>query len=126
MFDPAPFLQIALLELGTFFAFQTQAGFPKRCVNFLADLSAVNSFTLAHYSSFVRTHLHPTLGVSLKDLAILGRHGHEALAGIIKSRRPVRRRHRSAAGTFLATGLSRCDQRPSHYKNRNRDRAYKV
>ncbi len=106
MLNPTPFLQVALFKLGSPFAFKVQAGISERCLYFPADLGPINFLALAHYHALLGTHLHPALGVSLKDLPVLRRKCEVSLASFIESRTSVRRGHCVGPGGPLAMRLS--------------------
>src|ERR1043166_6651108 len=84
MFNPPPFLQIALLKLSPSLGVKTQTGIAERGIHFAADSRSINFLTFAHDHSLFGTHLHPAFGVSLKHLSILRRHGHETVPRIVK------------------------------------------
>jgi hypothetical protein len=124
MFDPAPLLQVPLLELGPPFSFQMQSRRVQGCVDFSIDLGPINFLALAHNHSLFRTHLYPALGVSLENLSILRRHREETLTGIVESRSMVR--HWSHRRALLGMWLRHCRQRAGETANRNGGCAYKV
>jgi hypothetical protein len=80
----------------------------------------VHLFSFAHYHSLFRPHLHPTLGVSLKDLSILWRQGHEALTRTIDIGSAMR--CADAAGlALLAMWLSTGQSRSQDQNHERRD-----
>ena len=105
MFDSAPFLKITLFKLSAPFAFEVQARVSECCVNFLADLCAINFLALAHSHALFGPHLHPAFRISLKDLSILWWQGKVSLARIIERWNAVRCNHPMGLGSLLAMRL---------------------
>src|SRR5260370_32501601 len=93
MLDPASFLQITLLKLGALFTFKMQSGIAQGSVHFDLHFIAVGVFTLAHYSSLFRAHLHPALGIPSKNLSIFSSHRDPSIARLVQSRSVARWGH---------------------------------
>src|SRR5438105_70295 len=94
MLNPATFLQVTLLELGTLFAFETQARSAQGGVHFMLDSLTICLFAVTHYFPLFWSHLHPAFGVSLEYFSIFRRHCLPAITQIIWIRSVPRRRRR--------------------------------
>src|SRR4029077_10604239 len=108
MLDSASLLQVTLLKESALLAVEVQPGITQSCINFLADAGTVYSFALAHDFALFRPHLHPTLGISLKNLSILWWHGQPTLTRIIHRWSALRWRQGVAGNSLLAVRLGVC------------------
>jgi hypothetical protein len=126
MFDPPAFLQVPLLKLSASLSIKAQAGIAQRGIYFPVDSRSIKFFALAHDHPLFRFHLHPALGVFLKDLSILLRHGEETVARAVDRWRAVWRRAGPSAASLLTVRLSICRGSSTNRNRRSCDYRYKV
>jgi hypothetical protein len=124
--DPAPFLQVTLLELVPLFPFQAQPRITQRRVRFQSHPFAVYFLPFPQNFPLVRAHLHPALGVSAKYLSLFRGHGNPSIARIVHIRNVSWRSH-AASMRSLASLRLRLDQLGADDQNRGgRGCAYNV
>src|ERR1700730_13803451 len=105
MLNPASFLQIALFKLRALFTFKAQTRIAQSSIHLALDLGAVHLLALAHDHPLLRSHLHPALGISPKDLSIFRRHCDPTLASIVQIRPMSWRGHSMRIGMGSALRL---------------------